>query len=171
MADGDEFTLSRDDLAMALAEALRLDRQRITDDEASRSAQERLVLGAFGAWIRRRWKRITVVVTVVGTIGGGGWQGLTWLRGQAEQAVLERQATETQADAVKENTKAVGGLRTQTGELTNRVGGLETKVEAASNIQQLLLELQLRDPMTKRVIKADKKLRERVDAIPGVKVE
>jgi hypothetical protein len=104
-------------------------------------------------------------------LGGGGWTGWDWLQGQAERAVLERHATENQAEAVNENTKEVGELRTQTGKLTKRVGGLENKVEAVTDIQQVLLELQLRDPKTKRVIKADKKLKERVEAIPGVKLE
>lgn len=168
VADGDEFTLSRDDLAIALADALRLDRTRVTDEAASASAQERLVLGAFGAWIRRRWKRVTGIVAIVTALGGGGWKGWYWLQGQAEEAVLERQATESQATAVEENTKAVGGLRVQSGKLTKRVGGLETKVEAVSDIQEVLLELQLRDPKTKRLLKADKELKEQVEALPGV---
>jgi uncharacterized protein HemX len=171
VADGDELTFSRGNLAEALAEALRLDRKRLDEDEVSRSAQERMVLGAFGTWIRRRWKHVSAVVTVVGALGGGGWTGWHMLQAQAEQAVLERQATEMQAEAVQENTETVGKLRTQTGELTKRVGGLETKVQAVSNIQEVLLELQLRDPKTKRVINGDKELKEKVESIPGVKVE
>lgn len=171
MADGDASTLTNSGLTEALAEALRIDRERINQDAASRSANERLVMGAFGAWLRHRWKVVTGVLTIVGALGGGGWKGWTWMQVQAEEAVLERQATQTQATAVEENTKAVGELRDQSSVLTDRVGGLETKVQAASDIQQVLLELQLRDPKTKRLIRADKKLKEQVEAIPGVELK
>jgi len=167
VAEGDQFVLTRDALADAMAQALTRDRQQVLDDQASQSARERLVRGAVGAWLRHRWKRVTALLAVM----AGGWQGWTWLQTQAEQSVLERQATEAQSTAVQENTEAFGQLRTQTGELTKRVGGLEIKVEAASDIQQVILELQLRDPKTKRMIKADKKLKERVEALPGVTIQ
>ena len=171
MANGDEFSLNRDTLAVAVAKALQIDRETLRDEAASASARERLVLGAFGSWTRRRWKQITATVAILGTLSGGGWQGWKWLQVQAEQSFLERQATEGQENAVRQNTEAVGQLRTQTGELTDRVGGLETKVEAASDIQQVLLELQLRDPKTKRLIKSDKQLKQKVEALPGVDVQ
>lgn len=154
-----------------LAQALRQDRQFAKAEMASQSAQERLVMGAFGSWIRHRWKHLTWIGALVGTVAGGGWKGLDWLQQDAETAVLERLTNEKEARVVEENTEAVGRLTAEQEELSNRVGGVENKVEANSKITEVLLELHLRDPKTKRLIKADEALKKKVQAIPGVTIE
>lgn len=154
-----------------LAAALRMDRQVAQAEVASQSAQERLVMGAFGSWIRHRWKHLTWIAAVVGTVAGGGWKGLEWLQQEAETSVLERLTNEKEARAVEENTKAVGRLTQKQDGLSKGLGGVENKVEANSRITEVLLELHLRDPKTKRLIKADGELKKKIEAIPGVTIE
>ena len=154
-----------------VAEGFRLYRASQEEQEASRSAQERLVMGAFGSWLKRHWKMATGLSAILATVATGGWQGWGWLQLKAEQQVLERQASDKQSTAVEANTAAVDEVTRIQGDLAERVGGVEKKVEANSQINQLLLQLQLRDPKTKRTIKGDEDLQKKVEAITGSKVE
>lgn len=128
-------------------------------------------MGAFGAWIRKRWKHVTGVVTVVGALGGGVVGTWGWVQAKAEEQVLERQATDNQSKAVQDNTAAVGELTQEQAELSKSFGKLETKVESTAEINQVILQLQLRDPKTKRAIKADKKLKAKVEAVSGITIK
>lgn len=178
MANGeDSITLTRDDLALlrpsaaVFAEGMRLYKDSIAAEESSRSAQERIVMGAFGAWIRKRWKHVTGVVTVVATLAGGVVATWGWVQAKAEEQVLERQATDNQSKAVQDNTAAVGELTQEQAELSKNVGKLKTEVESTAEINQVILQLQLRDPKTKRAIRADKDLKAKVESVSGIKIE
>ena len=182
MVQGDDtIALTRDDLqAMLLqvkpspsdvAEGFRLFQVSEREQQASESAQERLVMGVFGSWFKRRWKHVTVVAAIIGSLGGGGWKAWGWLQSKAEEQVLERHAAEQQAKAVEGNTAAVDELARTQGDLTASLDDLDREVAANSKINHLLLQVQLRDPRTKRVIKADKKLRADIEKVTGTKIE
>lgn len=177
MDDGETITLTREELDRIrvgpadIAQGMRLYREMEKQEEASQSAQERLVLGAVGSWVKRRWKLATTLTTIVLAITGGAWKGWQWVQREAEQQVLERQAAEKQASAVEKNTEAVGKLTSKQDEFTKRVGGLEEKVDAQSQINEILLELQLRDPRTRRTIRNDDDLKKRVEEITGTEVK
>lgn len=182
MVQGDDtITLTRDDLqAMLLqvkpnpadfAAGYRLYVTSEQEQQASESAQERLVMGVFGSWFKRRWKHVTTVAAIVGALGGGVWKAWGWLQFKAEEQVLERHAAEQQAKAVEGNTAAVDELARTQGDLTDSLDDLDREVAANSRINQLLLQVQLRDPRTKRVIKADKKLKADIEQVTGTEIK
>jgi hypothetical protein len=173
--DDDELTLTRKDLIRMrptpadIADAMRLYEIRKNEEQATESAQERLVMGAFGSWIKRRWKASTAVIAGCAALVTLGTKGLQILQAKAEENVLERQATEKQAKAVEQSTAAVDTVTRKADELGKRVEGVEVKVDTQSQITELLLELQLRDPKAKRLIHNDAALKAKIDKIPGVK--
>jgi flagellar biosynthesis/type III secretory pathway M-ring protein FliF/YscJ len=168
----DELTLTQENIASIkptpadLAEAMLILRASEQSAEDQKQAQERLVMGAFGSWFKRWWKHVAGIGTVILTLVGGGYRVLGWVQTEAETQVLERQATEKQAEAVEDNTAAVDELSGKQDELSERVERTENKVDATAKMNQVLLELQLRDPRVKRILKNDKKLKKKVDSIP-----
>lgn len=177
----DTVTLTRDDLHQLLlqvkpssteiAEGVKAYHDSEAERELTRSAQERLVMGAMGSWLKRHWKVVTTVVGALIAIGTGSWTGWGWIEHKAEEQVLERQASVKQAEAVEANTEAVTEVGRNQTELTERMRDVETRVEANSQINELLLKLRLRDPKTKRLIKSDKSLKAEVEKVTGSKVE
>jgi hypothetical protein len=173
----DEVTLTQEQLAQLrpspaeLAQAVRLVRDAERLEESDRTAQERIVVGAFGSWFKRRWKTIVGIGTVVLTVSGGGYRAWLWIQSAAEATVIERQTTERQSKAVNANTESVEALSQQQSELNKRVEGVERGLETTTKMGEVILELQLRDPKVKRMIKNDNKLKKKLDNIPGVEID
>lgn len=173
--------MTRDDLetlllqakpsASDIAEGVRLFQTAEAERALTQSAQERLVMGAVGSWFKRHWKLASAVVGGLAALSTGVWTGWGWVQHKAEEQVLERQASVKQADAVEANTAAVTKFESTQSKLSDRVGDLEKGVEANSQINQLLLQLHLRDPKTKRLIKSDEALKAEVEKVTGSKVD
>lgn len=176
MAETEDLTITRRDLATMrttpaqIAEAIKLYEATKREEAATASAQERLVMGAFGSWIRRRWKMVAGWLTLIAAGTTGAWEAYLAIEAKAEQAVLERQADEKQTAAVERSAAAIDDLGLQQTDLSLRVEGVEQKIEAQSAINEILLELQLRDPRAKRLLSTDDALKRKIEKT-GVRID
>lgn len=172
MAHGDELTLTQENIASIkptpsdLAEAMMLLRAAERSAADQQQAQERLVMGAFGSWFKRWWKHVAGIGTIAIAVVGGAYRVIGWVQAEAETQVLERQATEKQAEAVENNTEAVDELSDKQDELSERVERTETKIDTAAKMNEVILEIQLRDPKTKRLLKKNPGLKKKLEDIP-----
>lgn len=152
--------------ASDIADGIRLYEAAKREEEAQQSSEESIVR----SWFRRRWKRLTAWASALAAASGIGWKAYEWVMDSAERAVLERQVTEKQAHAVEAATKAVEDLDDRAVDFDGRIRTLETTVGKNSALQQILVEIQLSDPRTKRIVRDRRDLRDRLTA-EGIRVE